>query len=156
MKNPKGLGSFPDTYLTFCLGERILAFEADSLWEISTSASISHIPRTASFLVGVTHFHGKVIPVIDLPGLLDLKIPTEEPRITFIALQDPSSGHLGGFYVTRVLGFERFGRFIRSPKRSRPFVTGEVERTQGSCWVLDLNGLWKAIRSTPLALQTIG
>lgn len=155
MTNSNGPGTFPDTYLTFRLGERILGFEASSLWEISTSAPVSQIPRTSSFLVGVTHFHGKVIPVIDLPGLLDLKVPVEEPRTTFIALQVPPSDHLGGFYVTRVLGFERFGRFIRSPKKSRPFVTGEVERTQGSCGVLDLDGLWKAIKPAPLALQNI-
>jgi chemotaxis signal transduction protein len=156
MTKPNGTGPFPETYLTFHLGERILGFEASALWEISTSTPISHIPRTSSFLVGVTHFHGKVIPVIDLPGLLDLRIPAKELRTTFVALQVPSSGHLGGFYVTRVLGFERFGRFIRSPKKSRPFVTGEVERTEGSCEVLDLDGLWKAIKPTPLALQTIG
>jgi chemotaxis signal transduction protein len=148
--------NFPDTYLTFRLGGSDFGVEAGSLWEISTSAPLSHIPRTASFLVGVTHFHGKIIPVIDLRSMLDLGLPTGHTDTSFVALQVRPSGHLGGFYVTRVLGFERFGRFIRTPKDPRPFVTGEVDRSQGSCSILDLEALWKAIKPTPLALQTIG
>jgi chemotaxis signal transduction protein len=148
---------FPDTYLTFRIGALDYGVEAGSLWEISNSSPFSHIPRTDSFLVGVTHLHGKIIPVIDLPSLLELKLPAKVDRPTFIALQAPPLGHLGGFYMTRVLGFEKFPpRFTKPPRNTRPFVTGEVERTQGFCSLLDLEKLWRSIKPTPLALQTVG
>lgn len=146
----------PDSFLTFRLGPQDFGVDAASLWEISTSAPFSHIPRTTSYLVGVTHFHGKIIPVIDLPSMLELSLPPELSWPSFIALEVPPLKVLGGFYVTRVLGFEKIGRFIRSPRVPGAFVTGEVERAQGSCRILDLEGLWKSIKPTPLALQTIG
>lgn len=148
---------FPDTYLTFRVGDLDYGVEADSLWEIATSSPFSHIPRTDSFLVGVTHLHGKIIPVIDLPSLLELDLTGAVSLPSFIALQAPPLGHLGGFYVSRVLGFEKFPpRFTQAPREPRPFVTGEVQRAQGPCHLLDLERLWNAVKPTPLALQTIG
>lgn len=100
--------SFPDTYLTFYLRDHIYGIEARCLWEISTSTTLSPLPRTPARLVGITQLHGKIIPVVDLCSLLGLPFPDPGEEGGFIAVKPPGLNSPAGFYVTGVLGFEKF------------------------------------------------
>jgi chemotaxis signal transduction protein len=96
----------PHTYMVFILGGKVFNFEARLLWEASDSAVVTEVPQSGGPLVGVTHLHGKIVPVLDLAALLDLgKVPAPGG---FIAVSLPGTVELlAGFMVDAVVGFAK-------------------------------------------------
>ncbi len=110
--------AFPDTYLTFQLNGSDLGFEARWLWEISLSVSVSPLPPSVPYLVGITHLHGKIVPVLDLPALLGLPVFISAPGKGFVAVKPPGGNAPTGFYVDGILGFEKFPKSGEQPQAS--------------------------------------
>ncbi len=53
-------------YLTFSLGDEDFAFDIDKVREVLDYTTITKIPRTPDFMLGVINLRGNVVPVIDL------------------------------------------------------------------------------------------
>ena len=98
--------ALPEQYLVFKLGGKEFGFEARFLWEAATEASVTEVPRNGGLLTGVTQMHGKIIPVLDLAGLLDVSAgPSPEG---FVVVNLPGTAELlAGFSVEKVVGFVR-------------------------------------------------
>jgi purine-binding chemotaxis protein CheW len=148
--------AFSGTYLTFRLGREIFGFEARFLWEISTSVTFSPLPQTRSHLMGITHLHGKIVPVVDLPGLMGM--PRLEPANSggFIGVRPAGLDALGGFYVTQVLAFERFapGDIQPPPAGGFNFLKGLAGVPPTQIKLLELDRLWAGIKPVSLAPST--
>jgi len=146
------VAAFPDTYLTFRLGREVFGLEAKYLWEIATFVSLSPLPRNSSFLVGITHLHGKIIPVMDLNALLE-RAPLTDPG-GFVAVKPFGLEALGGFLVSRVLGFERFPAPDIQPvpeDKGGRFLRGQASVQAGTLQLLDLERLWAGVRPATAA-----
>jgi chemotaxis signal transduction protein len=99
----------PDTFLLFRLGGYCLGFEAAHLWEVSALAPVTSVPRVSPYLVGVTQFHGKIVPVLDLAGLLGLPgVPSPKAGGFVVAHLEKPKPFLAGFPVREVKGFGKF------------------------------------------------
>jgi chemotaxis signal transduction protein len=96
----------PHTYMVFVLGGKVFSFEARLLWEASTSVGFTEVPKFGGHLVGVTQMHGKIVPVLDMAGLLGMtKVP---PPGGFIAVSLPGTNELlTGFTVDTVVGYAK-------------------------------------------------
>jgi chemotaxis signal transduction protein len=147
---------FPDTYLAFRLGEGVFAFEARSLWEISTSAPLSSLPRSFPFLVGVTHLHGKIVPVVDLCQLLELPPLSPGSARAFIAVKPKGWTVPTGFYAEDILGFERFLETeINLEGPSLPgtaFRKGRAGASSHAMEILDMGRLLDGLKPTSTAM----
>jgi chemotaxis signal transduction protein len=92
--------------MVFVLGGKVFSFEARLLWEVSTSVGFTEVPRFGGPLVGVTQMHGKIVPVLDMAGLLGMtQVPTPGG---FIAVSLPGTIELlTGFTVDTVVGYAK-------------------------------------------------
>ncbi len=92
------------TYLVFKLGPKEYGFESRFLWEAAVSSSFTEVPLNESHLIGVTQLHGKIIPVLDMAGILGISV--DPPSGGFVTMNLPGiSEMLAGFAVDEVMGF---------------------------------------------------
>jgi len=98
----------PQTYLTFRLGTQRLAFEAKHLWEAAGKVEWTEVPRQFPHMVGVTQLHGKIMPILDLAGILGIPRgyaggsgPGSFIAVNCAGQEEPAAG----FLVDEVLGF---------------------------------------------------
>lgn len=87
--------------LIFKMAGRDYGLEIDAVQEIIESPTIYPIPRGRKFLQGVLNIHGEVVPLIDLPALLDIPDPHRDDRVIVLtpefrslALQVGQVGHI--------------------------------------------------------------
>lgn len=140
--------AFPDTYFTFQLGDKYFGFEARCLWEISLAVSVSPIPPSAPFLVGVTHLHGKIVPVLDLGALLGLPGLTPGSFKGFVAVKPFGWEAPAGFCVGNILGFEKFpqGRVSPPTPEQEHFRKGCADTPYGRVELLDMSRLLSGLK----------
>ncbi len=60
-------------YLTFSLAQEDFALEISHVREVLDFTTITRIPRTPPFMLGVINLRGNVVPVIDLRLILGMK-----------------------------------------------------------------------------------
>lgn len=109
--------ALPHTYLVFKIGGMNFGFEARFLWEAAAAVAFTEVPLNRSHLLGVAQLHGKIIPVLDLAGLLD--VPPVSTAGEFVTVQLPGPPEiLAGFEVEAVAGFARI------PKEELPQARG--------------------------------
>ncbi|MGD0883306.1 MAG: chemotaxis protein CheW [Thermodesulfovibrionales bacterium] len=92
--------------LTFALAQEEYAFRIDDVEEIIKPQSITRIPKTDSFLLGVTSLRGKIIPVIDLKKRLSLDGEAGVKRRQKILILKGPRGTIGAV-IDRVIGVIR-------------------------------------------------
>lgn len=63
-------------YVTFCLAEELFGVEVSRTREILSVVSVTSVPQTPDYMLGVINLRGQVVPVIDLR--LKLGMPTQE------------------------------------------------------------------------------
>lgn len=56
--------------LLFTLGDETYGLEIDAIQEIVEDQVLHYVPRARGVLTGAVNFHGRILPVIDLPLLL--------------------------------------------------------------------------------------
>ncbi|HKL48423.1 MAG TPA: chemotaxis protein CheW [Desulfuromonadales bacterium] len=74
-------------FLTFNLGEDIFGVEVMQVREILDYTSITRVPQTPEFMLGVINLRGRVVPVVDLRAKFGLP-PTEKTRDTCIIVME--------------------------------------------------------------------
>jgi purine-binding chemotaxis protein CheW len=135
--------ALPNTYLLFKLGPQSLGFEACFLWEVANRTVMTDVPKSTDFLIGISQVHGKIVPVVDLAGLLGLSQPDAVQAGGFIVVNLPGPKPvLAGFYVHEVLGFEKIypeeikSRQALSAEDYVPFLSGEWRPSTGEATLL--------------------
>ena len=66
-------------YLTFRLADETFALDVANVREILESSSITKVPRTPRFMLGVINVRGNVVPVLDMR--LKLGLPATKPTV---------------------------------------------------------------------------
>lgn len=70
----------------FKLNEEDYGFDIMNVSEIIRMQEITAMPNTASHILGVTNIRGKVIPIISLKNLLNIKNKDEDESIRIIVV----------------------------------------------------------------------
>jgi purine-binding chemotaxis protein CheW len=123
--------ALPEQYLVFKLGGKDFGFEGRFLWEAATTVPFTEVPRKAGFVTGVTQMHGKIIPVLDMAGLLGVSAAFLPEG--FIVVNLPGEAEfLAGFAVDRVVGFARVRSADTLPPERGP---GEADIPYLKGWV---------------------
>ncbi|KKM97215.1 hypothetical protein LCGC14_1170320 [marine sediment metagenome] len=81
--------------LTFSLLKRQYAFRILDVVEILQSQKTTYVPRTRSFVTGVTTVRGKIIPVIDIAGLMGSAKNHDYSKKSKIVVLNGPSGQVG-------------------------------------------------------------
>ena len=81
------LADLAGKYLTFKLGAEEYGLEILKVQEIIKMMSITHIPRTPSFVKGVINLRGKVIPVISLRLKFEMEEIEDTEKTCVIVVQ---------------------------------------------------------------------
>lgn len=63
-------------YVTFCLGKELFGVEVTRTREILNLTSVTKVPQTPDYLLGVINLRGQVVPVVDMR--LKMRLPTGE------------------------------------------------------------------------------
>lgn len=73
-------------YVTFRLGDELFGVEVNRTREILSLTSVTKVPQTPNFMLGVINLRGQVVPVIDmrLKMGLEAKAETEETCIIVV------------------------------------------------------------------------
>ncbi len=71
--------------LIFRIGDRAYGLDIDAVQEIMESPPRYPVPKPAPFLEGAINAHGEVLPVIDLPALMDVSGAARDARLVVLA-----------------------------------------------------------------------
>ncbi|NIQ96646.1 MAG: chemotaxis protein CheW [Desulfuromonadales bacterium] len=74
-------------FLTFTLGEDIFGVEVTQVREILDYTSVTKVPQTPDFMLGVINLRGSVVPVVDLRAKFGLP-PVDKTRDTCIIVME--------------------------------------------------------------------
>lgn len=95
--------------LCFNLGREVFALRMDDINEIIRTYTVTPIPKTPPYLLGVLTLRGKIIPVLDMKqklGVTDATIDTSDEDKHYrnkIIIANGSKGPIG-FFTERVIG----------------------------------------------------
>lgn len=94
-----------EEYFVFRCGEHTLGVRSQHVREVTRMGSLTPLPRSPSFLLGVVGHRGVVVPLIDLLRFLGQgeSRPTSRSRL-FIS---ESNGQVVGFLADQVVGLRR-------------------------------------------------
>ena len=124
--------TLPGRYLVFTLGGKSFGFEARFLWEAAGMISFTGVPRNEGHLIGITQLHGKIIPVLDIAGLLGVSADGNCGEFITVNLHGTTPEFLAGFAVEKVVGFVKVQAIETLPAERGP---GEADFPYLKGWV---------------------
>lgn len=71
--------------LLFRVGGEQYGLELESLQEVADDPPLHAVPQRGAFLLGAVNLHGRVLPVIDLPGLLGMAVVPRDQRLVVLS-----------------------------------------------------------------------
>ena len=91
-------------YLIFNLGKEIYGIPILKIANIERKMDITPVPRTPSYVKGITNLRGKIIPVMDLKEKFGIGMAevTERTCIIIVNIQTDSGLHTNGLMVDEV------------------------------------------------------
>ncbi|RQD57657.1 MAG: chemotaxis protein CheW [Desulfonatronovibrio sp. MSAO_Bac4] len=66
MAEKKDKAIVANQYLTFTLAKELYAIDIANVWEILDYTTVTRVPRTPEFLLGIINLRGRAVPVADL------------------------------------------------------------------------------------------
>jgi purine-binding chemotaxis protein CheW len=89
---PKGFfmekaGTKTTQYLTFMLGEEVFAVDVGKAREVLDFTTVTRVPQTPRFMLGVINLRGSVVPVVDMRLKFGMS-PTEKTVNTCIIIME--------------------------------------------------------------------
>lgn len=134
------------TYLSFYIGNELLGVDVSNILEVLLNESITAIPRTENFIIGVLNFRGEIVTVIDFAQKLNIPKPEHKKSSIVIVVElhkDEKSINVGlkvdrarkVFDVSEeeIKEVPEFGKYY-DPE----FLTGVAKTTDGLVTLLDL------------------
>lgn len=105
--------------LIFTLGEEVYGLEIDAIQEIIEKPVLHHVPLAEGVITGAINFHGQILAVIDLPGLLGFMAEERDHRCVVLTPEFKSM-------VLLVSGVARIARLDLSSLHPAPADAGEA------------------------------
>lgn len=112
--------------LLFRVGHRQYGLEIEAIQEVADDPPLYRVPQGGAFLLGAVNLRGRVLPVIDLPALLDMAAADRDQRLVvlgpgFHSLALAVSG------VGRIAAFEADELRLPSPDERSQAIAGVIE-----------------------------
>jgi len=139
------------TVVVFRLADREFATDVLHVREIVRLSTITRMPRTAVFLLGMVNLRGRVVPLLDLRKYLDLpeSPPTANTRVVIISRE---GGAMLGLLVDSVVEVLILGNdSVDAPPQSLdtvgPLLTGVARVGTRILLMLDLQRVASGLES---------
>jgi purine-binding chemotaxis protein CheW len=131
--------------VSFRVGAEMYGLDIASVQEIDRLQPITRVPQALSFVEGVIHLRGAIIPVVDLARRfgLDPGVPDRQTRIIIASLRGQSVGFIVGA-VTEVVAIPDKSIGPAPPltfDRSRKFISGMARVGETLISILSLDHL---------------
>jgi len=120
--------------VVFQLGKELYGADISAVLEVSPLLRVTKVPRTPTYIDGVTNLRGRVIPVVDLRKRLGLPV-TPATKATRIAVAEIDGGMVG-MIVDAVVEVLRVPASAVEPP-SAMFSKVDTEHVQGVAKVDD-------------------
>ncbi len=131
--------------LIFKMAGRDYGLEIDAVQEIIESPTIYPIPRGRNSLQGVLNIHGEVVPVIDLPALLDISDPHRDDRIIVLTPEFRSLALQVG-RVGHILPLDLEPGVEASAATAAPYVRKGIARQGGDfVYLIDMDAVYERL-----------
>ena len=139
-------------YLTFKLGNEVLAIDVAKVREVLDFTTITKIPRTPDFMRGVINLRGSVVPVLDLrlafqmeatgktvnSCIIVVEVELEEERLVIGALAD-SVEEVAELEPDQIQPAPSIGTSVRTD-----FIRGMGKRDSGFLMILDIDRVFNS------------
>ncbi len=91
-----------EKYVIFILNEEVYAVSAKFVTEVIVPLTITPLPKTPEWVLGIANLRGKIISVIDLPGFWNKANLPSTPKSKLILLTSKNDDSQIAFAVDRV------------------------------------------------------
>lgn len=115
-------------YLTFLLGDEEYAVDILSVQEIKSWATVTPVPQSPSYMLGVINLRGAIVPIVDLRRRFDLP-PQEVKATTAVVIVSAEAGDgakVVGLVVDRVSEVYHLGADQIQPSAE---ISAEIDAT---------------------------
>jgi len=144
-----------EEYFIFKCGDHLMGVKSELVREVTRMGSLTPLPRSPSFLLGVVGHRGAVVPLIDLLRFLSQgeSKPSNRSRL-FIS---ESGGQVVGFLADQVIGLRRVFVADKMPApagagTTQEFIEGVVQsRELGALSLLHLSRVLASARQKAVA-----
>ncbi|GAB4255464.1 chemotaxis protein CheW [Deferrisoma sp.] len=109
-------------------GERY-GFPVGAVAEILRPRTVTPVPRTPPWVLGIASLRGSMLPVVDLSARIGIEPGGEAPGERIVVLRDGDEAM--GFRVDRVVGVVRFDPAEVRQMEDDPFLTGMARDREG-------------------------
>lgn len=139
------------------LGGGRFAVELSRVAEVGRAPGITRVPGLPNWLAGVANWRGRILPVLDLRGLLGADNDSLDHRARLLVLAEGSL--VVGMLVDAVEGTTMLGGDVAAfPPVSGPsgsgLLSGQVPRDDGPIAVLDVAAVLRLRESLPRGRRT--
>ena len=111
--------------LLFRVGDLQYGLEIAAIQEVADDPPLYAIPQGGRHLLGAVNLHGRVLPVIDLPGLLGLDAAPRDPRLVVLG-PECHSLVLAVSAIGRIVAFEAADLRLPTDEERERAVAGVV------------------------------
>ena len=136
-------------FVVVTLAGQLYAFFGDAITSIARVQSITPIPGTPDYMLGVMYYQGRVESVMDIKKILGLgdRAITGKSRVVIAASGEAQSGILVDT-VEDVIDLPERGIFepphTMEPKK-KEFITGEMDYRDRNVVILDLSRIFERV-----------
>ena len=128
--------------LVFQIDGRDYGLEIDVVQEIIEDPVRYPVPRSGPFLCGALNVHGEVLPVVDLPALMETTTTERDARLVVLSPEQRGVALLVN-RVERIVSLDLDKRLLAEEVSADPYCRGLVERMDGSpVRLLDLDTVY--------------
>ncbi|OGW18075.1 MAG: hypothetical protein A3G93_10005 [Nitrospinae bacterium RIFCSPLOWO2_12_FULL_45_22] len=131
--------------LTFCLGKEWYGVPLSQLREITKIPTITPVPGTPDYILGVAHHSGEILSVIDIKPLigLDKTTFTEKSRLLIPRTDDEPVGLVIETVqdIVEIMHEKIEPYFLQSEGKQKGYVTGQIQIGEVLLGILDLEKL---------------
>jgi|SRR3990172_2590986 len=131
--------------LTFCLGKEWYGVPLSQLREITKIPTITPVPGTHDYILGVAHHSGEILSVIDIKPLigLDKTTFTEKSRLLIPRTDDEPVGLVIETVqdIVEIMHEKIEPYFLQSEGKQKGYVTGQIQIGEVLLGILDLEKL---------------
>jgi len=130
--------------LIFQLGDETYGLEIEAIQEVIDDLPVHFVPHHDPVLIGAINFHGRILPVIDLPHLLGFEALERDQRLLVLTAD----------YQALAMTVTRIERIVDlAPAATEAASPGEARRAVRS--VADLDGRMINLLDTRAVLEQL-
>jgi chemotaxis signal transduction protein len=138
------------------LGGGRFAVELSSVAEVGRAPSITRVPGLPVWLAGVANWRGRILPVLDIRGLLGATVEPQDHHARLLVLAEGSI--VAGMLVDAVEGTTTLSDVAAFPPVRSPtgagLLSGQVPRDDGPIAVLDVAAVLRLREGLPRGRRT--